>query len=296
MKIHNRKLIVNLVHLAKNNIIKLLWFSPVLLCWACNSGNSDIVNFKVEYKPGCVYNQTMTDKSEMMTKYDASPEIMQALKDKGVQNPTKTANNVSILIKLKSGKMGPQNIYPFTVEYVKTTSQDGKKEIPDNTLFYGTDTLGKIPVLDSVSSPQELDAKAKKSLLQNIEQLLQESCGPEKTVKMGESFTKVAPMNVDLGITKLQMDVTTTYKLKSMANGLATFDISQIYALNSTVKDHTFKADGTGTGSIVYDVAGNYYKDYSTNMVLNMSMDNGGIFANIHTESNMDIQTTLVQN
>jgi len=238
----------------------------------------------------------MSDKTSMETKYDASPEILQTLKDKGVQNPTKIADDISVQIILKTGKLGPQNIYQFTLAYLKTTSKYGKKEIPDNTLFYGTDTLGHIPVIDSVSASPDIAADIKKNLISTVQELLQESNGQEESLKVGQQFTRENPMNVDLGFTKLRMDVNNTYTLKNIVNGLATFEITQVYTLSSTIKDHTFKAEGTGKGNVVYDISGNYYKDYAIDMALTMSMDNGGIFANIHTESTIDIQTMLVQN
>ncbi len=275
---------------------KLLWIIPIVLLFSCNYSNSDVLNFKVEYKPDCVYKQTMTDKTQTETKYDATPEVLQTLKDKGIQNPSKLNNNISVLITLKTGKLGPQNIYPFTMNYIKTESKDGKKEIPDNTFFYGTDTLGRVPMIDSVSPLPDMTADAKKKLVSAVQDMLQESCGPEKKLKVGEQFTREAPMNVDMGFTKLRMTVTSTYSLKNIANNVATFEITQVYALNSTIKNHTFKADGVGKGNIVYDISDNYYKDYAINMTLNMSMDNGGIFANIKTDSNIDIQTSLVQN
>lgn len=274
----------------------LVWLSPVLFIISCNYGNNDILNFKAEYKPDCVYNQTMSDKTNMETKYDASPEILQALKDKGVENPTKIANEVTVQITLKTGKLGPQNIYPFTLTYLKTTSKDGKKEIPDNTLFYGTDTLGHIPIIDSVTTTPAIAGDVKKNLISTVQELLQESSGPEKSLKVGDQFTRETPMNVDLGFTKLRMDVSNTYVLKNIVNGLATFEITQVYTLSSTINEHTFRAEGKGKGNIVYDISGNYYKDYAIDMALAISMDNGGIFANINTESNIDIQTTLVQN
>ena len=240
----------------------------------------------------------MTEKTHMQVKYDATPEILEALKNKGVQNPTENDDEETVLINLKTGKLGPQNIYPFTMEYVKTTGKDSKEEIPDNTLFYGKDTLGRIPVIDSISTPAKntLNVLSKRILLQNVQDLFQKSFEPEKRLKVGEQFVREYPVDEDFGFTKLHMVLTTTYKLVSIANNLATFEIKQVYNLSSTIKDHTFKGEGEGSGKMVYDIADNYYKDYNVNMSLSMSKDIGGIYADIHTQSNISILTELVQN
>jgi len=275
---------------------KLLWLFPVLLLGSCNPGKDSNVEFKVAYKPDCVYNQIMNEKTRMESKYDASPAMLQTLKNKGIENPSKKENEMSVLVVLKTGKLGPQNTFPFTMEYLKTTSKDGKKEIPDSTMFYGTDTIGKVPRIDSMTTPGEVNDFLKSSLISSVQNMLQESCGPEKTLKPGEQFTSEAPMNMNMGGIKLQMIITTTYKLKSIDAATATFDISQVYSLNSTISDHTFKAEGEGKGKLVYDLKDNYYRNYNVNMVLGLSMDIGGLYAEINTESNIDIQTTLVQN
>lgn len=202
---------------------------------------------------------------------------------------------MTILVALKAGKLGPQNTFPFMLEYLKTTSKDGSKEIPDSTIFYGIDTIGRIPVIDSMST-HGMNEFIKKNLISTVENLLQQSCGPEKKLKVGEFFTRETPLNLDVGGIKLQLMITTTYQLKSIENGDANFDISQVYSLSSTITDHTFKAEGEGKGKVVYDIKDNYYKDYNSDVVLNMSMDIGGLYAEINSETNMDIQTTLVQN
>lgn len=276
---------------------KLYWLFPILLFGlSCNSGGSDSIDFNVEYKPDCIYNQIMNEKSQMESKYEASAAMLQSLKDKGIENPSKKEDDMSVSIVLKTGTVGPQNIFPFTMEYLKTTSKSGKKEIPDSTLFYGNDTLGKIPRIDSITTPGGMNQFLKNNLLSSVQNLLQESCGPSKKLKLGEQFTRAIPMNMDLGGIKLQMIITTTYKLKSIHDNVADFDISQVYSLNSTVTDHTFKAEGEGNGKLVYDMKDSFYKDYNVKMALGMSMDIGGIYAEINTESTIDIETTLVQN
>ncbi len=270
-------------------------FPIVLLLWSCNQRNANSIDFKVEYKPDCIYNQLMNEKTKMESKFDASPVMLQTLKDKGIENPSKKQNEMSVLIALKTGKLGPQNTFPFTMEYLKTTSKEGHIEIPDSSLFYGLDTIGKIPVIDSMSSPKMNDYM-KKALISSVQNLLQESCGPQKNLKVGEKFTRESPMNMDMSGIKLQLTITTTYKLNSINAGTAAFDISQVYSLNSTITDHTFKAEGEGKGKLVYDLKDNYYRDYNVNMVLAMSMDIGGLYAEINSESDIDIQTTLVQN
>jgi hypothetical protein len=258
--------------------------------------SDDSVNFKAQYKPNCVYNQVMNETSHTETKYDASPAMIQMLKEKGIENNSKTDKTMKVLIVLKTGSLGSQSSFPFSMEYLKTTSKVGTADIPDSTTFYGTDTLGKTPVIDSLTSPKELSTDFKKELASTVQNILQESCGPEKKMKVGEYFTRESPTNIDMGGIKLQITTTTTYQLKSIENNTATFEIATVYTFNSTITNHTYKAEGEGKGMLVYDLKDNYYKDYSEKVVFGMSMDIGGIYAVINSTTDINIQTTLEQN
>lgn len=65
----------------------------------------------------------------MSLKYTGSEEILQKLKEKGIQNPTITNNHLKFEMVLKTGKVTDKNYFPLTMEVINTTSSDGKKNL-----------------------------------------------------------------------------------------------------------------------------------------------------------------------
>lgn len=65
------------------------------------------------------------------------------------------------------------------MEFINTTSNDGKKSIPDGTLIYGVGTIDDLPRLDSIVS-KNLDENYKKALLQTLQSTFSQLSFPEK--------------------------------------------------------------------------------------------------------------------
>lgn len=242
---------------------------------SCNSQSKDGLTFKVQYKPETKYSQTIEQTSHTDMKYSGSEEFLQKLKDKGVQNPTITDNVSKIESVFKTGKLTDGTNFPLTLEFVKTTSSDGKKEIPDGTLIYGHGSIGNMPTLDSIVS-SGLDEEFKKTLLQAMQSTFSQLSFPEKKVKVGESFSRESPLSIPIAGVTIEMAITTNYKLLSIANGIADFDVSQVYTMKSNITKYTIKATGSGNGKLLYDVSNDYYLKYQidTEMVMNMKLDN----------------------
>jgi hypothetical protein len=152
---------------------------------SCNSQTKDELTFKVQYKPETKYSQTIEQTSHSDMKYSGSEEFLQKLKVKGVQNPTITDKTSKIESVFKTGKLIDGTNFPLTMEFVKTTSSDGKKDIPDGTLLYGHGSIGNMPTLDSIVS-NGLDEEFKKTLLQAMQSTFSQLSFPKKRVKVGE--------------------------------------------------------------------------------------------------------------
>jgi hypothetical protein len=259
---------------------------------SCNSQTKDGLTFKVQYKPETKYSQTIVQTSHSDMKYSGSEEFLQKLKDKGVQNPTITDKKSKIESVFKTGKLTDGTNFPLTMEFVKTTSSDGKKDIPDGTLIYGHGSIGNMPTLDSIVS-DGLDGEFKKTLLQAMQSTFSQLSFPEKKVKVGESFSRESPLSIPIAGVTIEMTITTNYKLLSITNGIANFDVSQVYTMKSTITKYTIKATGSGKGKLLYDVVNNYYLKYQidTEMGMNVKLDNFDL--DLNSKSGF-IQTTEI--
>ncbi|MEN9440107.1 MAG: hypothetical protein RLZ33_183, partial [Bacteroidota bacterium] len=278
---------------------KIIFLLLTLTQISCESQTNDIhafkddeLTFKVQYKPEKKYSQTIEQTSHTDIKYSGSEEFLQKLKDKGVQNPTITDKATKIESIFKTGKLTDGTNFPLTMEFIKTTSSDGKKEIPDGTLIYGHCSIGNMPTLDSIAS-DELDEEFKKALLQAMQSSLSQLSLPEKRVKVGESFSRESPLSMPIAGVTVEMTITTNYKLLGITNGIADFDVSQVYTMKSTITKHTIKATGNGKGKLLYDVSNNYYLKYQidTEMGMNMKLDNFDL--DLNSKSGF-IQTTVI--
>ena len=271
---------------------KIILLLLILTQISCNSRTNDELTFKVQYKPETKYSQTIEQTSHSDIKYSGSEEFLQKLKDKGVQNPAITDKKSKIESVFKTGRLTDGINFPLTLEFIKTTSSDGKKDIPDGTLIYGHCSIGNMPTLDSIVS-NDIDEEFKKSLLQAMQSTFSQLTFPEKRVKVGESFSKESPLSIPIAGVTIELTITTIYKLLSIKNGIADFDVSQVYTMKSNITKYIIKATGSGKGKLLYDASNNYYLKYQidTEMGIKMKLDNFDL--DLNTKSGF-IQTTVI--
>src|ERR1035441_3435396 len=106
---------------------KLFGLFITLTILSCNA--QDGLTFKVQYNPQTKYNQTIIQTDEGVVKYSGTDEFLQKLKDKGVPNPKITKTESKTESVFKTGKLTDGTHFPLTIEFVKTTSSNDKKEI-----------------------------------------------------------------------------------------------------------------------------------------------------------------------
>lgn len=271
---------------------KIILLVLILTKIPCYSQTKNELTFKVQYKPKTKYSQTIEQTSHSEMKYSGSEEFLQKIKDKGVQNPTLTDKTSKIESVFKTGKLTDGTNFPLTMEFVKTTSSDGKKDIPDGTIIYGHGSIVSMPTLDSIVS-KGLDDKFKKTLLQTMQSTFSQLSFPEKKVKVGESFSRESPLSIPIAGVIIEMTITTNYKLLNITNDIADFEVSQIYTMKSNITKYTINATGSGKGKLLYDVSNNYFLKYQidTEMGMNVKLENFDL--DINSKSGY-IQTIII--
>ncbi|HSY60621.1 MAG TPA: hypothetical protein VK796_02045 [Cytophaga sp.] len=227
--------------------------------------------FTTQLLPEKKYDQTIEQTSMAELTYIASKEFLQKLKAKGIENPTITNTNSVTESVVKTGQLNSDDRFPVTMEFVKTTSSDGKKTIPDGAIVYGHATTKTLPQFDSIVS-DGLDAKMKSTILKTLESTFAQMALPERKVKVGESFSIKTPLALPIAGMNVEMDITTKYKLISVKNGMADFDITQVYTMKLNYSKYEIKGKGTGDGKLVYDIENSYNKKYSVNIDMTMGV------------------------
>ena len=205
--------------------------------------SQDSVTLKTQYKPETKYIQTLDQNNYTIMKYSGSDEFIQKLNAKGIQNPTIAASNSTTELIMQIGKLNEKSDYPITIEFQKTKSSDGKKIIPDGTIIYGRGSNGTMPKLDSIVS-KDLKEDFKSTLLKSMQSTFDQLVLPEKTVKVGESFSIDTPFSLPLADVTLEMNITTNYKLESIKSDIAYFKVLQTYTVKSKITKYTINEIG----------------------------------------------------
>ena len=269
--------------------ILLLFFIATNLCLAQNKNECQ---FKIQYNPETTYNQIIDQSNHLEMKYSGDAEMLQKLKDKGIQNPTITENKSVIESVLKTGKTTNKIDFPLTIEFLKTTNSDNKIAIPNGTMIYGKGTVGKMPTLDSIVS-KELNDEFKKTILQTMQATFSQINIPERNVKVGDVFDIESPLSIPIASVQLDMTITTNYKLLSIKNNIADFDVNQVYTMKASSTKFPISATGAGKGKLLYDVVNNFNLKYEIDMNMDANVKIEKIGLDIHTKTKL-IQTAKI--
>lgn len=272
------------------NLIGLL---IILMQFSCAHKPSDHLTFKVQYQPQTKFKQITERTYQTVMKFSGSVISLQRLRARGIQNPTLTNKNSSTETIIKTGKRNDGNNFPVTLEYIKTTGNDGKTAIPDGTTFKGICIGTNMPRFNSVESA-ELMETSKPTVLQTVQNTFSQLSFPIKELKIGEQFSVEYPLDIPMERSKIEMVVTSTYKLTGISNNIASFDISQEYAMNPVLLDNSFEGSGKGKGTMLYDISNTIILSYTLNNEMNINKKLDSFDFNLKTKSRF-IQTTGIQ-
>jgi hypothetical protein len=275
----------------KKNLLFILLLIPFL-----NFGQSNqVLYFKISFAPETIYTQTTQNSSNSELTYLGSEELLEKIKNKGVENPTKVKNEMNLESVFKTGKLGSDGNFPIIIEYVKSVDKDGKTLIPSGTLIYGKSTTSGMPKLDSIAS-KGLDENFKNTLFQTVQSAFSQLDLPEKKLKIGESFTKETPLTIPIAGINFEMVITTTYKLNNIVNTNAFFDMVQVYTLKITDTKFDINATGNGIGKLTYNIPNHFSTQYDLNMELFFDLKQPNFALKTTSKSSFNQTVTITKN
>ena len=194
--------------------------------------------------------------------YEGSEEFLNTLKSSGVKNPTITNSTVDIESVFKTGKTNAEGNFPVVIEYLKSLDNKGNTIIPNGTLIYGKGSTSSLPKMDSIVA-KGLDEASKNMIFEIVKNSFSQLTLPEKKIKIGEAFSQESPLTIPIGALNIDMSITTIYKLISIVDKNAYFDINQVYTANISSENlNNIIVSGTGTGKMTYDIP-NYFASES---------------------------------
>lgn len=246
----------------------------ILIQFSCSKPKPEGIILKVQYQPEKTYNISTIRGTETVITYSGEDMAMRKLKSMRIKNPTISRVKTKTDTELETGKGQTDKSFPVSLTYKKTMSLDGKNEIPVGTVVHGEIKGEHLPIFSHVVS-DKLDFDQKAQLLQTVRSTFEQFKFPDQRLKIGDQFSTDRPATLPMEGSTIKIVVTTNYKLLSIKNNLAQFELSQSYLMTPKTMDNSFTGSGNGKGQLSYDIANCLITDYSiiTELKMNKKLD-----------------------
>ena len=268
----------------KETMRKILLLILAIITISCNG--QEEIDFKVGHLPNHDYTLSQKQMSENIINYIATDEILQSLKNNGVENPTITKDTVLLKSISRTGSL-EGNEFPINIELLESNNPT----LVSGTKFFGKSVNQKVKI-DSIFSTT-MDNEKKMMLMTAMESMLNQAEYPTRKIKVGESFKQNSPMSIPIGNVVIEMEINSTYTLTKVNNGIGHFDLDQIYILKTEIEDYEIKLSGNGNGKIQYDIEKQFFTKYFLEMEMNLKMDLEPFSIELQTKSITDQKTEI---
>lgn len=243
---------------------KILLLILATITISCNG--QEEIDFKVGHLPNHDYTLSQKQMSENIINYIATDEILQSLKNNGVENPTITKDTALLKSISRTGSL-KGNEFPINIELLESNNPT----LVSGTKFFGKSVNQKVRI-DSIFSTT-MDDEKKMMLMTAMESMLNQAEYPTRKIKVGESFKQNNPMSIPIGNVVIKMEINSTYTLTKVNKGIGHFDLDQVYILKTEIEDYEIKLNGSGSGKIQYDIEKQFFTKYFLEMEMNLKMD-----------------------
>ena len=254
----------------KKTIVYLL----LLAFLSCSKPKPEGLILKVQYQPEKTYSISTIRGTETVITYSGEDIAMQKIKSKNIKNPTISKVKTKTDAELVTQKSSTGTSFPVTLTYKRIMSLYGKNQIPEGTVVQGEVIGDKLPTFSKVVSGT-LDFDQKERLLQTVRSNFEQLEFPEQRLKIGDQFSADRTFTMPMEGSVIEMVVTSTYKLLSIKDDLAQFELSQNYQMTPKMMDNSFTGSGNGKGQLSYDMENFLVTDYSikTELVMNKKLN-----------------------
>lgn len=249
-----------------------------LIVLAVNAQAQKGVIFKMKYQPNHNYTMATGMTMNFDVNLSGNEDIIEKLKAQGFTQPMKANMTMNLSGNTKTGQAAANDIFPMSVTYKfdQMSVKIGDRDIPmppklnTSTTIYGhAGKEGRFKA-DSISGNGMKDTSEKK-ITQMMNAIQNKIKFPEKPLHVGDTFTQEMPVSIPITQGEGNTNINATYKLVSIENGLANFDVVQNANIQLNVKGVTLKITGAGTGKLVYSIKNSFPLDYKT--TLNLAVD-----------------------
>jgi hypothetical protein len=262
----------------ENLTMKKLFIYALLCLCAYQTKAQESILFKIKYSPNKNYDSKVTMNMDCNVNLSGDTAMLNKLKSQGMTPPFAVNMEMGMNGNIKSGAVGAGKIFPlqigFSFDHLNMKVNGNEIPVPTDkmkttTVIYGhVGANGKLKA-DSISG--QMKDTSEKHVSQLMNSIQNKIIFPDHPMKVGDTFTQDMPMSLPIAGNAMDADSKAVYKLISIANGNAYFDISQSMNMTIPVSGATITMSGTGTGKLVYSIKDNFAMDYTSSINLNVN-------------------------
>ncbi len=254
----------------------LLLLSLVIVTFT--SCGQDKVTFKTYFKPDKIYKTIMTTSSETEVDFTGNQEKIERIKAKGTILPIVVIGASESVTITTTGALTADKTFPAKMTFEKvTSSQKQNDKLKEDTSMTGLIIEGfyedgnKLKIDTMISDT--MDESTKSIIKSTLENAQQQILFPESPMKIGDTFDQEIPLQIPIGgQIPVKVVIVTNYKLTSIKDNKATFDIKQTVTLDISTEQNNVSASGTGTGVSEFDIANSTITKNETDLTMTMSL------------------------
>jgi hypothetical protein len=271
---------------------KTIFALNILLGIALCSSAQNQIEFANEFMPKSKYVVTTNTHTIYDLTYDASEDFMRHLQAKG-KNATEHEESTSTSkLVYKTGRSSNGQI-PIAITYVKTgLSQDG-------LIRDGETVKATYNTKDKIVITQMPDESRADGALEQVMTMMSDGFSADLfntgMLAVGDSVTLVTPLSFPTPSLPIQLDMSTTYKLKSIQAGKAYLDITSIFKLDALHPSMNLGITGGGTGHCIYDIAKRRIIDRTNNTKLVMEIQMSRELNIIMVQETTTVESTVIK-
>jgi len=252
---------------------KIIYLSLLLFVFKAEAQQS--ITFTYKYLPNHNYDGTVSMDMNCNVTLKGDTQTTNKLKSQGITQPIALNVGMKMIGDVKTGAPDGNNIFPLTMNYKidQMSINISGKAIPmpatmnsDIKIYGHVGTDGKLKA-DSVNANKLKDTSEKKiSQMMNAFQNMIKF--PDHPLHIGDTFTQDMPFNIPMAGNNMATNAKVVYKLVSIADGNAYFDITQSMDMTIPIKDQSITLKGAGTGKLVYNLKNSFPTDFISNINL----------------------------
>ncbi|WP_448701810.1 hypothetical protein ACFGVR_06120 [Mucilaginibacter sp. AW1-3] len=233
------------------------------------------VLFKIKYLPNHTYLATTKMGMNIEMDYDADSVTLKQIKASGAKLPMLMSVQTDMRSDLKTRNYNLNKEVPFTMVIAQSkpvlTINGSLAPVPDEAssqTVYGRYSPGGKVTVEGVQDKKLTDS-VKSGVMGLIDNIQANVEFPKFPIKVGDSFAQETDMAVPIPGFDARMTMKITYKLISVTNGKAHFNMDFVTTIDKKSGATGMKMEGTGKGGFIFNIGTNYAE--SMNETINMT-------------------------